>query len=46
MAPSLNKQKENEWNRIIKQEAKANGWKFKAWFAYKELRDFFYEVTF
>jgi hypothetical protein len=46
MALSLNKQKEKEWDNIIKQEAKANGWKFKSWFAYKAVKDFFYEATF
>ncbi|MBL7724751.1 MAG: hypothetical protein JNK27_11410 [Chitinophagaceae bacterium] len=46
MALSLNKQKEKEWDNIIKQEAKANGWKFKGWFAYKAVKDFFYEATF
>lgn len=46
MPLSLNKQKEKEWNNIIKQEVKAKGWKFKGWFAYKGLKDFFYEANF
>jgi hypothetical protein len=46
MALSLNKQKEKVWGNIIKQEVKANGWKFKGWFAYKTVKDFFYEATF
>lgn len=46
MALSLNKQKEKEWHNIIKQETKSNGWKFKEWFAYKEIKGFFYEITF
>jgi hypothetical protein len=29
MAISLNKQKEKDWDKIIKQEAKSIGWKFK-----------------
>lgn len=46
MALSLNKQKEQEWVNVIKQEAKSKGWKFKGWFAYKAVKDFFYEATF
>ncbi|GEM_PF-2355527 len=46
MALSLNKQKEKEWNNLIKQESKAKGWNFKGWFAYKKIKEFFYEVTF
>jgi hypothetical protein len=46
MTLSLNKQKKKEWDSVIKQEAKANGWKFKGWFAYKAVKDFFYEATF
>ena len=46
MALSLNAQKEKEWITVIKQESKANDWKFKGWFAYKIIEDFFYHVTF
>lgn len=46
MALSLNKQKEKDWNNLIKQEAKNFGWKFKSFFTYKSAKDFFYDVTF
>jgi|SRR5215831_439883 len=46
MALSLNKQKEKDWYSLIKQEAKAFEWKFKGWFAYKTIKDYFYEMTF
>ena len=46
MPLSLNKQKEKEWDSFLKQEAKNFGWKFKGWFAYKVINDFFYKVSF
>lgn len=46
MALSLNMQKEKEWDNVIKQKAKTKGWTFKGWFAYKAVKDFFYEATF
>ena len=46
MALSTNKQKEKDWDNLIKQIAKTNGWKFKGWFAYKEINNFFYEANF
>lgn len=46
MALSLNKQKEKDWDTLIKQIAKTNGWKFKGWFAYRAINDFFYEANF
>jgi hypothetical protein len=46
MALSKNKQKEKDWDNVIKQIAKTNGWKFKSWFAYKAINNFFYEVNF
>ncbi len=46
MALSLNKQKEREWNNIIRQESKIKGWNFRGWFAYKKLNDFFYKANF
>jgi len=46
MALSINKQKEKEWNNIIKQRSIANGWRFKEWFAYKTIGGFFFEVNF
>ena len=46
MALSLKKQKEKEWDNVIKQIVKAKGWKFKGWFAYKTLNNFFYKATF
>ena len=46
MTLSINKQKEKDWDSLIKQVAKTNGWKFKSWFAYKEINNFFYEITF
>ena len=46
MALSINKQKEKDWDNLIKQVAKTNGWKFKSRFAYKTINDFFYEANF
>lgn len=46
MALSVNKQKEKDWNILIKQEGKRFGWKFKSFFSYKSAKDFFYDVTF
>jgi len=46
MPLSLNKQKEREWDNIIRQEAKVKGWHFRGWFAYKKLNDFFYKANF
>jgi hypothetical protein len=46
MRLSINKQKEKDWNKIIKQEAIAKGWKFKGWFAYKPVNGFFYAASF
>ena len=46
MKLSLNKQKEKDWDSLIKEKAKTNGWKFKGWFAYKAVKDFFYEANF
>jgi hypothetical protein len=43
---SLNKQKEKDWDNLIKEIAKSNGWKFNGWFAYKAMKDFFYKVNF
>jgi len=46
MKLSLNKQKEKDWDSLIKEIAKTNGWKFNGWFAYKAVKDFFYEANF
>ena len=46
MALSKNKQIEKNWDNLIKQIAKTNGWKFTGWFAYKALNNFFYEANF
>ena len=46
MGLSINKQKEKDWDSLIKQIAKTNGWKFKGWFAYKAINNFFYEANF
>jgi hypothetical protein len=46
MTLSLKKEKEKEWTTLIKQAVKINGWKYKGWFAYRVVEDFFYEATF
>jgi len=46
MKLSLNKQKEKDWDKLIKGIAKTKGWKFKGWFAYKAVKDIFYEANF
>jgi len=46
MALSPKKQKEKDLNTSIKNEAKNFGWKFKSFFTYKSINDFFYDATF
>ena len=46
MALSINKQKEKAWDDLIKQRSKAFGWKFKSFFTYKIVDDFFYDASF
>ena len=46
MALSLNKQKEKDWNDLIKQQSKAFGWKFKSFFTHKTANNFFYYASF